>query len=59
MDKIIKMLSQKTTWAGIALIATMALPQFGVPENIVEGIRIIVVGLTAIFLRQSVAKMTK
>ena len=51
------MLKQKTTWAGLALIVTMALPQFGVPANIVEGIRVVVIGLTAIFLRQSVAKI--
>lgn len=57
MNKLILMLKQKTTWAGIALIVTMALPQFGVPANIVEGIRVVVIGLTAIFLRQSVAKI--
>jgi hypothetical protein len=57
--KLDKILAQKTTWAGIALIVTMALPQFGVPANIVEGVRVIVMGLAVIFLRQSVAKATK
>lgn len=57
MNKFIETLKQKTTWAGIALIVTMALPQFGVPVNVVEGIRVVVIGLTAIFLRQSVAKI--
>jgi hypothetical protein len=57
--KLDKILAQKTTWAGIALIVTMALPQFGVPANIVEGVRVIVMGMAVIFLRQSVAKVTK
>jgi len=59
MKIIIKMLQQKTTWMGLALIVTMALPQFGVPANIIEGVRVIVVGLAGIFLRQSVSKVTK
>lgn len=57
--KLDKILTQKTTWAGIALIVTMALPQFGVPLKIVEGVRVIVMGLAVIFLRQSVSKVTK
>ena len=53
-----EILKQKTTWAGIALIVTMALPQFGIAPNVVEGIRIVVIGLMGIFLRQGVAKAT-
>lgn len=59
MKKLEEILSQKTTWAGLALIATVALPQFGVPENVVKGIQSVLVGLTAIFLRQGVAKANK
>lgn len=59
MKTLVKMLQQKTTWMGIVLIVTMSLPQFGVPPNIVEGLRVIVVGMAVIFLRQSVEKVKK
>jgi len=53
MNEIIR---QKTTWAGLALIASMALPQFGIPANICQGIQQVIMGLAIIFLRQSIAK---
>lgn len=53
LNEIIK---QKTTWAGLALIASMALPQFGVPDNICKGVAQVVAGLAIIFLRQAVKK---
>jgi hypothetical protein len=52
-----KLLAQKSTWASLALIVTMALPRFGVPADIVDGIRIVVVGLMGIFIRQGIQKV--
>ena len=55
--KIEEMLGQKTTWAGLALIASMALPQFGVAPEVAQGIQQVIAGLAIIFLRQAVAKV--
>ena len=57
--KIEEILKQKTTWAGLAFIATMALPKFGVTEEIAQGIQVVLIGLMGIFLRQGIAKMKK
>lgn len=52
-----KLLTQKTTWAGLAAIITGSLPLFGVPTNIVAGIGAVVGGLAIIFLRQGIQKV--
>ena len=51
-----KLLTQKSTWAGLAAIITGSLPLFGVPTNIVAGIGAVVGGLAIIFLRQGIQK---
>lgn len=53
---MIKILKQKTTWAGISIVATAVLPLLGVPTEIVAGILTAIGGLAVIFLRQAVAK---
>lgn len=57
IDKILKILHQKSTWAGATLVATLALPKFGVSPDIVEGIRYVLLGLMGIFLRQGIQKV--
>lgn len=50
------LLKQKTFWSAILLIASQALPAFGVPPGTVHGMQIVIGALTAIFLRQSIDK---
>jgi len=45
---------RKTTWAGIATIATATLPVFGVPPHIVKGVLAIIGGLALIFVREAI-----
>lgn len=55
-SKIVKALSQKTTWMGIGMIVNAPLLAFGVPPEIVAGIAGIVMGLAVIFQRQATQK---
>ncbi len=57
IDKILKALSQKTTWMGLAIIVNGPLLAFGVPAKIVGGILAIVGGLAVIFQRQATQKV--
>ena len=50
---------RKTTWTGVAIIVTTALPQFGVPAKIVQGIYAIIGGMALIFLRESIESAKK
>jgi len=52
-----KILSQKTTWAGLAIIVNAPLLAFGVDPKIVAGIAAIVGGLAIIFQRQATQKL--
>lgn len=51
-----KILSQKTTWAGLGIIVNAPLLAFGVDPKIVAGIATIVMGLAVIFQRQATQK---
>lgn len=48
------LLKQKTFWSALMLIASQALPAFGVPPGTLHIIQITLGALTAIFLRQGV-----
>ncbi len=54
--KILKALSQKTTWMGLAIIVNGPLLAFGVSPQIVAGIVAVVGGLAIIFQRQATQK---
>ena len=57
MNDIIKALKNKTTWAGISIILTAALPLSGVPPKVCAGILTAFGGLALIFLRQGIDKI--
>jgi hypothetical protein len=48
------LLRQKTFWSALLLIASQALPAFGVPPGTVHIIQVTIGALTAIFLRQGI-----
>ncbi len=53
---VAEMLKKKSTWAGLAMIASFALPSFGVSPEVVAGMRALILGLSVIFLRHGIAK---
>lgn len=52
-----KLIHQKTTWMGLAMIVNAPLLAFGVDPKIVAGIAGIVMGLAVIFQRQATQKV--
>ena len=52
-----KILRQKTTWTGLAIIVNAPLLAFGVDPKLVAGIAAIVAGLAVIFQRQATQKL--
>jgi len=49
-------LKQKSTWAGLGVALTAALPLFGVSSETVAAIATVLGGLAVIFLRQGIQK---
>lgn len=51
-----ELLKKKSTWAGLVLIATAALPAFGVSVKVIAGVEAVLLGLSIIFLRHGILK---
>jgi len=56
MPKFLRILQQKSTWAGIAGIATGVVLILN--GNVTEGVQTVIGGVSIIFIREAIAKST-